>query len=159
MTCLTYLSISPCALVHCCSTCQEEMGITGEAWLKYSSLSTIMLGLQDQSFSMVLSVSWKIQILTLEWWQDTYTYAILLAISSFTGALCSFHFNLFMTELGVKVRAALTTAVYDNTVTVSKSSLSQFSCLQILTESTNWDQVYMLPWVCLSSSSLLWHIL
>ena len=48
-----------------------------------------------------------------------YIYAILLAISSFTGALCSFHFNLFMTELGVKVRAALTTAVYDNTVTVT----------------------------------------
>ena len=74
-----------------------------------------------------------------------YIYAILLAISSFIGALFSFYFNLFMTELGVKVRAALTTAVYDNTVTVSKSSLSQFSCLQILTESTNWDQVYMLP--------------
>ena len=42
-----------------------------------------------------------------------YIYAVLLAISAFSGALCSCHFNLLMAELGLKVRAALVTAVYD----------------------------------------------
>ena len=42
-----------------------------------------------------------------------YIYAALLALSAFVGSLCSCHFNLLMTELGVKVRAALVTAVYD----------------------------------------------
>ena len=42
-----------------------------------------------------------------------YFYAVLLALSSFVGALCSCHFNLLMTELGLKVRSALVTAVYD----------------------------------------------
>ena len=42
-----------------------------------------------------------------------YIYAVLLAFSTFAGSLSSCHFNLFMTELGIKVRAALTTAVYD----------------------------------------------
>ena len=42
-----------------------------------------------------------------------YVYAVLLAVSTFAGSLCSCHFNLLMTELGIKVRAALTTAVYD----------------------------------------------
>ena len=42
-----------------------------------------------------------------------YVYAVLLALSTFAGSLCSCHFNLLMTELSIKVRAALTTAVYD----------------------------------------------
>ena len=42
-----------------------------------------------------------------------YVYAVLLAISAFAGSMCSCHFNLLMTELGLKVRAALTTAVYE----------------------------------------------
>ena len=42
-----------------------------------------------------------------------YIYALLLAFSTFAGSLSSCHFNLLMTELGIKVRAALTTAVYD----------------------------------------------
>ena len=42
-----------------------------------------------------------------------YVYAVLLALSTFAGSLCSCHFNLLMTELGIKVRAALTTAVYE----------------------------------------------
>ena len=42
-----------------------------------------------------------------------YIYAALLAVTSFIGSLSSCHFNLLMTELGLKVRAALTTAVYE----------------------------------------------
>ena len=42
-----------------------------------------------------------------------YLYAVLLAVSTFAGSLFSCHFNLLMTELGIKVRGALTTAVYD----------------------------------------------
>lgn len=42
-----------------------------------------------------------------------YVYAVLLAVSTFAGSLSSCHFNLLMTELGIKVRAALTTAVYE----------------------------------------------
>ena len=42
-----------------------------------------------------------------------YVYAVLLAVSTFAGSLSSCHFNLLMAELGIKVRAALTTAVYD----------------------------------------------
>ena len=71
-----------------------------------------------------------------------YMYAALLALSAFAGSLCSCHFNLLMTELGIKVRAALVTAVYDKTVTVSRSSLATFSTGQIINfMSTDTDRV------------------
>lgn len=61
-----------------------------------------------------------------------YLYAGLLALSTFLAALCSCHFNLLMNELGLKVRAAMTTAVYQKTVSVSQSSLSKFSTGQVI---------------------------
>eukprot|EP00092_Neocalanus_flemingeri_P010518 GFUD01011332.1.p1 GENE.GFUD01011332.1~~GFUD01011332.1.p1 ORF type:complete len:1535 (+),score=298.00 GFUD01011332.1:327-4607(+) len=71
-----------------------------------------------------------------------YLYAGLLALSTFVGALCSCHFNLLMNELGLKVRAAMTTAVYQKTVSVSKSSISKFSTGQVINfMSTDTDRI------------------
>ena len=71
-----------------------------------------------------------------------YLYAGLLALATFVGALCSCHFNLLMNELGLKVRAAMTTAVYQKTVSVSQSSMSKFSTGQIINfMSTDTDRI------------------
>jgi len=71
-----------------------------------------------------------------------YVYALFLALSTFVGALCSCHFNLLMNELGLKVRAAMTTAVYQKTVSVSQSSISKFSTGQVINfMSTDTDRI------------------
>ena len=59
-------------------------------------------------------------------------YAVGLAAASLAAALASCHFNLQMAGLGVQVRAALNTAVYRQTVWVSRSRLAAFSTGQII---------------------------
>jgi len=71
-----------------------------------------------------------------------YLYAFLLAFSSLVGALCNCHFNLFMNELGLKVRAAMTTAVYQKTFSVSSTRLNKFTTGQIINfMSTDTDRI------------------
>ena len=66
-----------------------------------------------------------------------YIYAALLALSAFVGSLCSCHFNLLITELGIKVRAALVTAVYDKVeehfckkICIKSTYFSDCDCIQ-----------------------------
>ena len=59
-------------------------------------------------------------------------YAFGLAASSMTVAMCNVHFNLLMNELKLKVRAAVITAVYRHTLSVSSVDLSTFSTGKIV---------------------------
>ena len=76
----------------------------------------------NQSSSLI--VHWLILIMTsCLYLMSGYVYAVLLAISAFAGSMCSCHFNLLMTELGLKVRAALTTAVYEKVKSFSLNKI------------------------------------
>ena len=61
-----------------------------------------------------------------------YMYAFGLAASSMTVAMCNVHFNLLMNELKLKVRAAVITAVYRHTLSVSSVDLATFSTGKIV---------------------------
>jgi len=61
-----------------------------------------------------------------------YMYALGLALSSLVSALSSCHFNLLMAELGLKIRAAMTTSVYTKTVGVARSSLTKFTTGEVI---------------------------
>ena len=56
-----------------------------------------------------------------------YLYAFLLAFTSLGAAMANCHFTLLMNELGIKIRAAITTAVYKKTVGVSSSGLNRYA--------------------------------
>jgi len=71
-----------------------------------------------------------------------YIYALLLSASAFICAMSSCHFNLLMAELGLKVRGAMSSAVYQKVIHVSKSKLSKFNSGQIINfMSTDVDRV------------------
>jgi hypothetical protein len=61
-----------------------------------------------------------------------YTYALGLAASSLTVAMCNVHFNLLMNELKLKVRAAVITSVYRHTLSVSTVDLATYSTGKIV---------------------------
>ena len=56
-----------------------------------------------------------------------YAYALGLAVSTFMVAMCNTHFNLFISELKLKVRAAIVTAVYKHVISVSTVELNKFN--------------------------------
>lgn len=61
-----------------------------------------------------------------------YIYAGSLALSTFVVALCNTHFNLQMSELGLRMRASIITAVYRQTLGVTSLNLSTFSTGQVI---------------------------
>ncbi len=71
-----------------------------------------------------------------------YVYATGLASSTLLAALCNTHFNLFMNELGLKVRAAVTTAVYRQTTVMNASQVGRFGMGEIINYmSTDTDRI------------------
>merc|ERR1712001_16645 len=65
-----------------------------------------------------------------------------LAGSTFTAAMCNTHFNLFISELKLKVRAAIVTAVYKHVMGVSVVQLNKFNTGEVLNYmSTDTDRV------------------
>jgi ATP-binding cassette subfamily C (CFTR/MRP) protein 10 len=71
-----------------------------------------------------------------------YLYAFGLAASSFVVALCNTHFNLLMSELGLKVRASVISAVYTHTLSISNAEMSKFNLGEVINfMSTDTDRV------------------
>ena len=71
-----------------------------------------------------------------------YLYAILLSLSAFISAISSCHFNFFMSELGLRIRGAVSSSVYRKVMNVSKSKLSKFNNGQIINfMSTDVDRI------------------
>lgn len=71
-----------------------------------------------------------------------YYYALALSLTSLIVALCNTHFNLFMSELGLKVRASVVSAVYDHTVDASSQELSKFKVGEVINfMSTDIDRI------------------
>jgi ATP-binding cassette subfamily C (CFTR/MRP) protein 10 len=71
-----------------------------------------------------------------------YIYASGLAASTFVTAMCNTHFTLFMAELGLKVRAAVTTAVYRHTLKMTSSQMGGFGVGEIINfMSTDTDRI------------------
>lgn len=71
-----------------------------------------------------------------------YFYAFGLAASTFVVAMTNTHFNLYMSELKLKVRAVLVTAVYRHTLAVSSVQLTKFSGGEVINYmSTDADRV------------------
>ena len=69
-------------------------------------------------------------------------YAFGLATSSFIVAICSTHFNLVMSELGLKVRASVISSVYDHTLAISNSEMSSFKVGEVINfMSTDTDRI------------------
>ena len=71
-----------------------------------------------------------------------YLYAILLSGTAFISAISSCHFNFFMSELGLRIRGAVSSSVYRKVINVSKSKLSKFNNGQIINfMSTDVDRI------------------
>lgn len=71
-----------------------------------------------------------------------YLYAGGLTVSTFVVAMCNTHFNMFMSELGLKIRASIITAVYQHTLNVTSANLSRFSIGEVINfMSTDTDRI------------------
>ncbi|TRY74419.1 hypothetical protein TCAL_00651 [Tigriopus californicus] len=71
-----------------------------------------------------------------------YLYAGGLTVSTFVVAMCNTHFNMFMSELGLKIRASIITAVYQHTLNVTSANLSRFSMGEVINfMSTDTDRI------------------
>jgi len=74
--------------------------------------------------------------------KNGYLYAFLLALAAFVAAMANCHFNLFMNELGIKVRGSVSSTVYKKLMTVSKCNLSVYNSGQIINfMSTDVDRI------------------
>ncbi len=71
-----------------------------------------------------------------------YLYAFGLAASSFVVAMANTHFNLQISELKLKIRASVVTAVYKHTVNVSSVELNKFNAGEVINYmSTDTDRI------------------
>ena len=71
-----------------------------------------------------------------------YLSACGLAGATLVAALCNAHFILFMSELGLKVRAAVTAAVYRHTVKLTAAQMGQFGVGEVINfMSTDTDRI------------------
>ena len=71
-----------------------------------------------------------------------YLFASGLAGTTLIAALCNAHFNLFMSELGLKVRAAVTAAVYRHTVRLTAAQMGRFGVGEVINfMSTDTDRI------------------
>ncbi|VDK43637.1 unnamed protein product [Anisakis simplex] len=74
--------------------------------------------------------------------EDGYNYSLLMMIATFFSAITSANFNFYISKIGLKIRSAISTAVYDKLLRVSLSTLSAFSSGQILNfMSTDIDRI------------------
>ncbi|KHN74317.1 Multidrug resistance-associated protein 7 [Toxocara canis] len=63
---------------------------------------------------------------------DGYNYSLLMMLSTFLSAITSSNFNYYIAKIGLQLRSAISTAVYDKLLRVRLSTLSSFSSGQVL---------------------------
>uniref|UniRef100_A0A0M3HS88 ABC-type xenobiotic transporter n=1 Tax=Ascaris lumbricoides TaxID=6252 RepID=A0A0M3HS88_ASCLU len=74
--------------------------------------------------------------------EDGYNYSLLMMLATFLSAIASSNFNYYITKIGLKLRSAISTALYDKLLRVRLSTLSSFSSGQILNfMSTDVDRI------------------
>uniref|UniRef100_A0A914ZIQ8 ABC-type xenobiotic transporter n=1 Tax=Parascaris univalens TaxID=6257 RepID=A0A914ZIQ8_PARUN len=74
--------------------------------------------------------------------EDGYNYSLLMMLATFLSAIASSNFNYYITKVGLKLRSAISMALYDKLLRVRLSTLSSFSSGQILNfMSTDVDRI------------------
>ncbi|KAK3914649.1 Multidrug resistance-associated protein 7 [Frankliniella fusca] len=64
--------------------------------------------------------------------EDGYFFALGLCLAALVSALCNAHFNFLMAKVGMKIRSAIITLVYNKTLTLSTKSFSYFSSGEVV---------------------------
>ncbi|KAG8228180.1 hypothetical protein J437_LFUL014415 [Ladona fulva] len=74
--------------------------------------------------------------------RNGYLYAFGLLVVTLTAAFCNAHFNYFMAEVGLKIRAAIISTIYRKILLLKSTTLSQFSVGEIVNfMSTDTDRI------------------
>lgn len=74
--------------------------------------------------------------------EDGYFFALGLCLTALISALCNAHFNFLMAKVGMKIRSAIITLVYNKILTLSTKSFSLFSSGEVVNfMSTDTDRI------------------